>query len=53
MINFLKQMFTKPTVMWTVLEELVFIGLFFGVLIVGAVIVYLIALLIQKIRRGK
>ena len=53
MISFLKNMFTKPTVMWNVLEELAFIGLFFGVLIVGTVIVYLIALLIQKIRRGK
>lgn len=53
MINFLKNMFTKPTVMWNVLEELVFVCLFFGVLIVGAVVVYLITSLIQKIRRGK
>lgn len=51
MIEFLKNMFTKPTVMWNVLEELVFIGLFFAVLIVGTIIVYCVCSIVTKRRK--
>lgn len=51
--GFLKEMFSKPMVMWTFVEELVFICGFCLILGLGALLVYVIACIYDKISKFK
>lgn len=51
--SFLKEMFSKPMIMWTVVEKLVFICGFVLILFLIALLVYVVAVIYDKISKFK
>ena len=53
MIDYYMEIFNKPMVLWTFLEELAIAGLFIGLVVVVTLICLLVELIVIKIKGSK
>lgn len=53
MIEYFKNLLTKPQYQWTVLEGAAFAGLLIGIVLIVTGIIFVVMLIIEKIKRNK
>lgn len=53
MIEYFKNLLTKPQYQWTVLEGLAFAGLLIGIALIIGSIIFVVMLIREKVKRNK